>query len=166
MGYLIALVVVIVLIVAALAIVKKMGGLPGPERERHPFKKKDWLFSKAERSFFGVLKQAASSEFEVFAMVRLADVLWLPKGTPNAQGHRNRVDQKHVDFVLCEPKDIAPVLVIELDDASHKRQDRQERDALVDEILADAGLPILHVAVEPGYNVDGLRQAIRQKIDE
>ena len=32
-------------------------------------------------------------------------------------GHANRIDRKHVDFVLCEPTSMQPKLIIELDAA-------------------------------------------------
>ena len=41
---------------------------------------------------------------------------------------------KHLDFVICN-KDLAPVVAIELDDASHDAEDREERDDFVDAVL-------------------------------
>lgn len=41
--------------------------------------------------------------------------------------------------------------MIELDDISHERPDRQERDRLVDAVFNQAGLPILHVKVRSYY---------------
>lgn len=47
--------------------------------------------------------------------------------------------------------DETPRLVVELDDRSHEKKDRQERDELVVGALKAAGLPILHVAAAKGY---------------
>lgn len=47
---------------------------------------------------------------------------------------------------------MSPLLAIELDDASHEREDRAERDRNVDRILRDAGLPILHIKVQSFYD--------------
>lgn len=44
-----------------------------------------------------------------------------------------------------------PRLLIELDDSSYQLASRQERDAFVDEALAAAGLPILHIAAARSY---------------
>ncbi len=41
--------------------------------------------------------------------------------------------------------------VFELDDKSHQRQDRRERDAFVDQVFKAAGLPLLHVPARRGY---------------
>ena len=45
-----------------------------------------------------------------------------------AQAWRNRIHAKHIDFVLCDPGNLQPILCIELDDPSHNRPDRIERD--------------------------------------
>ena len=76
-------------------------------------------------------------------------------------GHANRIDRKHVDFVLCNPKTMQPALVVELDDSTHQRKDRQERDELIDAAFAVAELPILHVPCRSGYNHDEIKQLIR-----
>jgi hypothetical protein len=31
----------------------------------------------------------------------------------------NRIDRKHVDFLICDPGSMAPALAVELDDGSH-----------------------------------------------
>ncbi|MDD4929829.1 MAG: DUF2726 domain-containing protein [Gallionella sp.] len=47
-----------------------------------------------------------------------------------------------LDFVVCN-KDFSIVAVIELDDATHQRQDRQAADAKKDKALASAGVRII-----------------------
>jgi very-short-patch-repair endonuclease len=157
---LIALAVLAALAVALPALLKgarKTGALP--------YRRKDYLLTAAERSFFGVLSNAVGSEFYIFPKVRLADLVFLPKGTANRQSHLNRVTAKHVDFVLCEPQKITPVLVIELDDASHDRQDRQSRDAFVDDALRAAGLPIIRVAARQSYSQSEISKLIQQQLN-
>ena len=46
-----------------------------------------------------------------------------------------------------------PIVGIELDDKSHQREDRRERDAFVDGVFAAAKLPLLHVPVKRAYVV-------------
>jgi hypothetical protein len=53
-----------------------------------------------------------------------------------------------------------PLLGIELDDASHQRKDRQERDAFVDQVFAAAGLPLLHIKAARGYQPNELTAQI------
>jgi very-short-patch-repair endonuclease len=98
-----------------------------------------------------VLCQAVDSRYSVFAKVGLGDLLMIPHGTLNFWTYRNKIDRKHADFVLCAPDDLAPLLVIELDDSSHDRLERRERDFFVDAALDVAGLPILRVPAQHAY---------------
>ena len=106
----------------------------------------------------------AGDQLEVFAKVRLLDLVDLPKGTENRQSHTNRVISKHVDFLLCDREKLSPLLVIELDDSSHERDDRAQRDAFVDEALGAAGLPILHVSANRSYAPKELADLIQEKL--
>jgi hypothetical protein len=45
-----------------------------------------------------------------------------------------------------------PLLGIELDDSSHNRNNRQERDDFVDRVFQAAGLPLLRLPVQREYN--------------
>lgn len=163
MGWLIAGIVVLVVLAAVAAVVAKKAGLLEPAaREKLPYEKKDYFFSKAERSFYGVLKQVVGTQLDIFAHVRLWDIIDVAKGTAERQTYVNKISSKHVDFLLCEPKFVAPVLVVELDDSSHKREKTQERDEFVDQALGDAGLPILRVPVQASYDPAALRADIQQ----
>jgi hypothetical protein len=164
LGLLVALVVLAVLI----AVVKHflMGRADGRGDEPLPYRKKDYLLSKAERAFYHVLRKAIGDRWTIFAKVRLIDLLWLPRGTQATQAHRNRVQSKHVDFVLCEPATLTPILVIELDDRSHDREDRRDRDRFVDRALESAGLPVLHVPARDGYVVNDLADQIRTAVSQ
>src|SRR5713101_3637149 len=110
-GSLIPIIVVIVLIgvVALVNLLRKQTIKP----ENLPYRKKDYLLTPAERSFYEVLQRVAGDSMQVFAKVRLVDLVWLPKGTQNRQAHLNRVLSKHVDFVLCNRQTVSPVLVVE-----------------------------------------------------
>jgi hypothetical protein len=127
---------------------------------RWPYHKTDNLLTPAERSFFGVLGQAIDNDLYIFAKVRLSDLLWLPQGTKNRQSYMNRIQSKHVDFVLCDSANTEPRLLIELDDSSHQRARRRSRDAFLDEAVRRAGLPILRVPAKRSYAPAELRQLI------
>jgi hypothetical protein len=129
-----------------------------------PYRRKDYLLSQAERSFFGVLSDAVNGRYLVFAKVRLADLVWLPKGTERRQTHVNRVQSKHIDFLVCDHREVRPLLAIELDDASHGRPDRVTRDQFVDAALSAAGLPFLRVAARKAYNVAQVREQVERAI--
>ena len=131
--------------------------------EQLPYRKRDDFLSAAELAFFKVLKPAVESQFHVCSKVRISDLLYVSNRSKN-MGHANRIDRKHVDFVLCDLSSMEAVLAIELDDSSHKRAKRKARDELVDSAFEAAGLPILHVLWQRSYSRDDLNNQIREKL--
>ena len=81
----------------------------------------------------------------------MTDIFFVVRPNEN-QTYRGRIAQKHLDFLLCDPKSMRPIVGIELDDASHARQDRQERDAFVDRVFQAAGLPLIHIPAKGSYS--------------
>lgn len=126
------------------------------------YRRKTYLLSKAERSFYGVLTQAVGDKALIFSKVRVADVLTPQKGLNRSNWQRafNLISAKHVDFLLCDPQDCALRLAIELDDASHGSAKRQKRDAFLEQACESAGLPLLRIRAARGYGVADIRQQI------
>src|SRR5207248_10356175 len=134
-------------------------GWQPPKADPLPYSKRKYFFSAAERSFYEILKRLASAEHTVFAKVRLADLVCVSKGADAWQSHFNRINRNHLDFVLCN-RDLAPVVAIELDDSSPDEEDRDSRDKFVDQVLAAAALPILHLRAKRAYNLDEVRRIL------
>ena len=124
--------------------------------------RRDALFTKAERNFLYVLDEAVGTQFRVMGKVRLADIFKPVRGLDNSERAtaQNRINAKHVDYVLCDPETMAPVCLVELDDATHRRNDRRERDAFVDQVCAEAGMPIAHIPARDYITPDEVRAAI------
>lgn len=116
---------------------------------------RDDFLSPAEASFFHLLRQVVADRYAVFPKVRLADLVFPPR-QEGQFGAWQRINRKHVDFVLGDPRTLRPVAALELDDRSHRRPDRLERDAFVDRVFADAGLPLVHVPAQRTYHTEGL----------
>jgi very-short-patch-repair endonuclease len=163
-GILMPLIVVIVLV--GVVVLVNLFRKQTIKSQNLPFRRKDYLLTRAERSFYEVLQRVAGDNMQVFAKVRLADLVWLPKGTQNRQAHLNRVLSKHIDFVLCHRETVSPVLAIELDDSSHNMSYRQSRDAVVNDILHSAGLPILRIPAKYSYAPNELSELIRNEINK
>src|SRR4051812_11506388 len=129
-----------------------------PEFAALPYAKTKHFFSAAERSFYEILRNLVP-EHTVFAKVRLADLVNVRQGTSSWRSHFNRIDRKHVDFILCDT-DLSPVVAIELDDRSHDDEDRQSRDRFVDQVLASVSLPIIRVRAKHGYQLEEVRRML------
>lgn len=135
----------------------------GPVDEPLPYRQCDNFLSPAELAFFQVLHNAVSSHFYVCTKVRISDLVYVVNRRNN-MGHANRIDRKHVDFVLCELTTMTPKLAVELDDSSHQRKDRRARDELVDSVFEAAQLPILHIPCSRNYDREQLKQQIRDSL--
>ena len=110
----------------------------------HAYQKR-WLFSYNEKAFYQDLKQFADdNNLVLLAKVRLLDLIEPRKGQDGYKTYFYKVQAKHVDFVLCAPNLVAKY-IIELDDASHEADDRQERDNFVGTALTSCGYKILHM---------------------
>lgn len=120
-----------------------------------PYRLRDDFLSAAELSFFHVLASVVQNKAVICPKVRLADLFFV--ALPHqSQSYRNKIDRKHVDFLLCNPQTLKPLLGIELDDSSHARSARQERDQFVDDVFEDAGLPLLRVPARSTYSPNEL----------
>ncbi|MFA5352706.1 MAG: DUF2726 domain-containing protein [Thermodesulfovibrionales bacterium] len=110
-----------------------------PEDIRWPYRKRR-IMSPIEQSLFWKLNSALP-EHVILAQVQLSQLIRVEKGH-NHNLWWNRINQMSADFVVCN-KDSSIVAVIELDDASHRRRDRQKADAKKDKTLADAGIQLV-----------------------
>ena len=55
--------------------------------------------------------------------------------TPSAQtSFKNQIDRRRVDFVSVDPEDLRVHLAIEVDDRTHKAEQRRRRDGLVEDV--------------------------------
>ena len=126
--------------------------------DKLPYRLNHKFLTRAEASFFRVLQLALPEGVLLCPKVNLQDLFWSP---PNDYTARNRIDRKHVDFVLADAETLRPVCGIELDDSSHQRPDRQERDRFVESVFATAGLPLVRVPVSADYDPVELGAALR-----
>jgi Protein of unknown function (DUF2726) len=62
-----------------------------------------------------------------------------------------------VDFVICDVLTLDPVAAIEVDDRSHLLPERRDRDAFVNAVFAEIGVPLLRVKAQRSYSVAELR---------
>ncbi len=117
-------------------------------REKFPYVERE-LFSKREEAFYRTLAAVAQKHgWLLLVKLRLADVLAVAPKTENYMSYFNKIKAKHTDFVLYDPETLEVLCGVELDDPSHEREDRKERDLFVDRAYMAAGIPLVHVWME------------------
>lgn len=124
------------------------------------------FLSPAELSFYHILKQAFSPDYEIFGKVRIADVIQ-PGNKLNYRLRRialNKVAQKHFDYLICDPKTLSIVAVIELDDKSHDNEKTIRRDDFVNEVCKSAGIKLIRFKAKPGYQIQHVRDVVNTAI--
>jgi hypothetical protein len=131
-----------------------------------PYRKAAALFTPAEKAFLIALDQAAADQYRVFGKVRLGDIIDVAPGLSFklAQPARNRINRKHVDFVLCRKTDYSIAFAVELDDKSHDAPDRRRRDEFVDAACKAAGVKLLHFPAKSSYDVQKIRKALAEDL--
>ena len=113
-------------------------------------------------SFYHLLKNMLKDKMTICPKVRMIDLMYVPG--KDSYTYMNKVIRKHVDFVLCKPQTMEPLLAIELDDASHSRSDRIERDNFVNDAFEAAGIPLIHFDVQRSYDTRDVGQKIKQAL--
>jgi very-short-patch-repair endonuclease len=103
------------------------------------------LLSRPEQVLYGRLVRAFPGRV-ILAQVALSQLLVAARAKDgSAQSIANRF-QLVADFVVCAP-DFTALAVIELDDSSHHRNSKRERDQRKDQFLQAAGIKVIRVAV-------------------
>lgn len=109
--------------------------------EKIPYIRKN-LMTKNEWSFYKQLKPVADElKLSILCKTRVADLVDIEKGLNKSEWQTafNRINKKHIDFILCKPENLYPVLLIELDDSTHDTEKGQKRDEFVEKVLDKAG---------------------------
>ena len=115
--------------------------------ENLPYKKK-LLLTKNEWSFYKSLKPIADElGYSVLAKIRVADLVEVTqtKDRSEWQKYFNKINKKHVDFVLAKPENLQIVLLIELDDNSHNDKQKQ-RDEFIEALYKQTGYTLLRTS--------------------
>lgn len=101
------------------------------------------FFTKNEWQNYKKLRAIAEVKgYIICPKVRLSDIIKPKSGEKNYQTLLNKIQSKHVDFVICD-QNMYIKAIIELDDSSHNRPDRIERDKFVDTILQSVGYKVI-----------------------
>jgi len=118
--------------------------------EKLPYQLKGHFLSPAELSFYHVLSSIIAPKITVCPKIRLADIISVSR-KKEYYTYFNKISSKHIDFLLCQADTMQPILAIELDDSSHNRQRRQERDEFVNKAFKAIGLPLVRFPAQRAY---------------
>jgi hypothetical protein len=116
--------------------------------------------SAGELAFYRVLRRAVGKYAAISLKTRLADVVRCPPELWET-AHGRRLSQKHLDFVLYDRFTTVVLAAVELDDRSHDRPERRQRDQFLDETLARVGIVLIRFRAAQRYDLAGLEERLR-----
>jgi hypothetical protein len=117
------------------------------------------LMSRVEGEFFIKLERVVQERYYVFPQVHLSAILdHRVKGQEWKYAFRH-INGKSVDYVLCNRDTLEPTYAIELDDYTHDKADRRERDIEVERIFEAANLPLVRFK-DKNISDDAIIQAL------
>lgn len=130
------------------------------------YKPKRYITSLTELKFYTILLEIAKElDLILFAQVSLYNIIET-KQTPYKQTYFNKISSKTIDFVLVDKNNCRIKLCIELDDYTHKRKNRQERDKFINELFKSLEINLIRFNASNYYNKEALKKRIQESIVE
>jgi very-short-patch-repair endonuclease len=154
------LVIAFVLIVGI--ILESLGPAKPP---KYQYKLKHLVMTASEFEFFKTLRSVSENLYDIFPQIHLDAILDNKVFGQSWFGAFRHINEKSVDFVLCNKDTGKIILAIELDDRSHERADRIIRDREVESILQQVQLPILRFKNNRTYTQEEVSSEIHRKLN-
>lgn len=123
------------------------------------YERKGTILTRPEYNFLQVLRSIAPNKYEVVPQTALSVVIDKRTNT----SYRNDLFRV-CDYCFVDCDTFEPLLLVELNDRSHLRADRQERDAKVAAICADAGLPLVTFWLDGDLSFQTVKHAVLRAI--
>lgn len=132
-----------------------------------PYERLDSVLTPPERYFYTVLSSTLQGRVLIFPKVRIADILKVRRsiGRKDFWKHFSKISQKHIDFVLIDPKTFATIAAIELDDRSHSRFESRTTDNFKNHIMQQVGIPLHRFKVKRRYNRAEILEALNPSLN-
>lgn len=129
--------------------------------QEFPYHLRDAFLSPAELEFYKILRRIVRNKAHLITKVNLNDIFYVKSSDYSKfRTYTNKIDRKHIDFLICDWNTLQPIVGVELDDSSHNRKDRQERDKFVDKVFRASNLPIIHIKVQRKYDIKAIARTL------
>lgn len=111
----------------------------------YKYRSKNYIMTSYEGECFRRLERIAGSKYYIFPQVQLSSLLDHRAQGQNWRIALSKIQRKSIDFVLVNRETLKTAYAIELDDRTHDKLDRIERDAFVNAVLNESGMPIVRL---------------------
>lgn len=163
------LIIIIILVIIITVLEKKLNNITTDKEEpkvkdlisnyNEKYEKVDYLLTKNELKFYRILRQVTNKlGYSLFCQVALYEIV-KSKDYKNF----NKIKSKSIDFVITQ-ENCKILLCIELDDTSHEKTKRIERDYFVNQLFKDLDIKLLRIPVQNFYNMEELENKIKESL--
>ena len=109
-----------------------------------PFKRKERLMSASEKKLFSIITSLPIIEkYDVFTQVAYSALIEVSPEMFDLGERFSQINNYRSDFVICDKETTKPLVVIELNDCSHKYSRTEARDRFVYSALKSANIPLI-----------------------
>ncbi len=136
---------------------------PGGEQQNWLKKK---LLTGNELKCFHAVNHCIDADQNISCKVRLTDLIEPEKRLKKSEWHKqfNRIKSKHIDFVITDKNTMNTIIAIELDDSSHRRNGRRDRDDFINACLKSANIRLLRLNSYKTYMPERIKPKILEII--
>lgn len=128
------------------------------------YKPKRYIITLTELNFYNILLEITKElDLILFSQVSLYNII---ETKYNNQSAFNKIKSKTIDFVLVDKNNCRIKLCIELDDYTHNRYDRIERDKFINKLFSDLEIDLIRFKASNYYNKEALKKRIQESIHE
>jgi hypothetical protein len=127
------------------AIDKRIDNQNEIKKSRYRYYAKPYLMTTRENEFFKLLNDIFGAKWFVIPQVHLSSLLNHKVKGQNWNGAFRHINGKSVDYVLVGKESYKVICAIELDDSTHSRADRIERDNEINRIFHEAKIPLARI---------------------
>lgn len=120
------------------------------------YNKKEYLLTQQELKFFKLIKNITEkNNLNIFSQVALYEIV-----TSKNIKDFNKIKSKTIDFVITDVNSKIK-LCIELDDTTHIRENRQQRDKFLEELFEQLNIKLIRIPVQSYYNLKDIEEKIK-----
>lgn len=127
---------------------------------KYKYQTKKSVMTIAEGNFYKKLTSALHDNFIIVPQAHLSMIFNHTVYGQNWRGAFSVINGKSIDFLIINRGTFQPLLGIELDDSSHERHNRQERDKIVNAIFKQTNLPLIHFSTGEWNTPDDINQKV------
>src|ERR1017187_895295 len=138
-------IIVVVFLFLLVVAARVFEAFTGSRKPRFEYRRKDCVMTNAEQECYHALVAEMGPDYYFFPQIHLNAIVQPNNKREDRFYAFRHINQKSVDFVACDKKELRPLFVIELDDKTHNQPRRIERDREVELILRGAGIPLIRI---------------------